>query len=135
MQKSALLFLVMCSQTYAMDLEKTKKPFSIMVAAWVVTPQTILGEYDQIIISKYPNGMHGIKHFSRPNGMRETRCDFVSVFEVVSPALGSIQELVLKNHGDTIELAKPQEAWYKHPVATHSFAVLTTLLAISALYR
>lgn len=145
MQRLLMLLLALCGQVSAMEQSlsnviinmpsQVKEASTIMIAAWVVTPKTVLDVHDEIIISKYPNGMHGIKHFSRPKGLRETRCELTSVRELASLGENAVHEILLKHTGDQFNLVLPEQAWYKHPLATHSIAILSTILLMGALFR
>ncbi len=130
-----MLLLALCGQMYGMEVDKVEKASNVMIAAWEVTPETRLDVFDEVIIQKHQNGTYSVKHFSRPKGLRETRCDLKSVIEVTMPNSSTVRA-ILSHTPDNIELTLPQEeSWYTHPVATHSAAVLSTILLMAALFH
>ncbi|MGE0009745.1 MAG: hypothetical protein AB7F19_04320 [Candidatus Babeliales bacterium] len=136
MQKTITLFLVMCGQMYAMEKEQTQQRISIMVAAWVVTPDTPLNEKSEFRLFQFPNGSRKITYTSRPQGIFEKPCDVKTVLEL--PA-SSVIDIPIHLHSctkDYLKLSAPQDVhWYKSSIVTHGAAVLSTILVMAALFH
>lgn len=136
MQKTFILLLALCGQTYTMDVDKIKQTSKVIIATWVVTPETTLNEHSEFRLFQYPNGARRITYTCRPKGIFEQSCNNKSVMEIALSSNSGVCPILLKHTTDNIELALPEEeVWYKHPVATHGAAVLSTILLIAALFH
>lgn len=135
MQKYLFLFLVMSGQMYGMQKQKDK-PVTIIVAAWAMTPETPLNEQSEVRIWQLPGG-RTMSYTCRPQGVFDTQLPIKSVVEFTPSEKHNAYPLLLKYANDQFEITQsaPEEPWYKHPVATHSAAILSTILLMSALFR
>lgn len=133
--KTVYMFMVLVVGQYTYAMEGSR----VIVAAWVETPETQLKEFDQIIVTKNPNDTFSIKHFSKPNGFKETQCkqkaviEMPSVFEGIVHGLGVQRSVNDLGDGELALIESVSPRWFTHPYATHGIAVLATVLVMKAL--
>ena len=129
MKRLFLVVPLLFISTISYSMQELFTP-QLVVAAWVTTPDTTLDVHDQIIISKSLNGMHAIKHFSRPKGVREIRCSPSSALILPWEGKGN-KQIMLRKGNDLFELMVLKRGWYKHPAVTHSLIALLTVMMFS----
>ena len=141
MQKYLFLFLVMPGQMYGMHptspglcRDSKDKPVTIIVAAWATTSETPLHEHSEVRIWQLPGG-RTMSYTCRPKSVWEKPISIKTVIEFTPLETSSEYPLLLSCSQEQIVVTQCEKPWYKHPVATHSAAVLSTILLMGALFR
>lgn len=132
MQKYLFLFLVISGEIYGMDVQ-SNKPVTIIIAAWATTPETLLDEQSEVRIWQLPGG-RTMSYTSRPKGVWEKRIEIKSMLEFTPSETSTEYSLLLSCLQGEMAVTQIEKPWYKHSMATHGAAIVSTILLMRALF-